>query len=66
MDRNHISNLPATISVPVAGKILGLSRSTAYEAAARGDIPTFTIGRRLVVPTTKFLERFGLEDRSAS
>ena len=36
---------------PETGRALGLSRSATYDAAARGDIPTLHIGRRLLVPT---------------
>jgi excisionase family DNA binding protein len=39
-----------TYSVPEAGRLIGLSRNGAYEAAARGDIPTVRIGRKLFVP----------------
>jgi excisionase family DNA binding protein len=39
-----------TMSVPAAGKLLGIGKSLAYEAAARGDIPTIRIGRLLRVP----------------
>jgi Helix-turn-helix domain len=42
---------PLTISVPEAGKkYFGLCRNAAYDAAARGDIPTIRIGRLLRVP----------------
>ncbi len=41
---------PATISVPEAGVVLGLSRNAAYAAAARGEIPVLRIGSRLLVP----------------
>jgi hypothetical protein len=42
---------PLTISVPEAGKrYFGLSRNAAYDAAARGEIPTIRIGRLLRVP----------------
>jgi excisionase family DNA binding protein len=41
---------PKVITVPEAGEQLGLSKSSAYEAAKRGDIPTIRIGRRLLVP----------------
>ena len=37
-------------TVPQAGRLLGLCRNSAYEAARRGEIPTLRIGRRLVVP----------------
>ena len=37
-------------TVPEAGKILDLGRSSAFAAAARGDIPTIRIGGRVLVP----------------
>jgi excisionase family DNA binding protein len=39
-----------TLSVEDAGKVLGLSRASAYAAAQTGDLPTIRIGRRLLVP----------------
>jgi excisionase family DNA binding protein len=45
-----------TISVPEAGKWLGIGRNASYEAARRGDIPTIKIGRLLRVPVVA-LER---------
>ena len=39
-----------TITVPEAGKRLGIGRNSAYEAARRGEIPVLKIGRRLLVP----------------
>ena len=47
-------------TVPEAGRLLGLSRNGAYEAAKRGDIPTIRVGRRLVVPKAAFHQTFGL------
>jgi Helix-turn-helix domain len=48
---------PLTISVPEAGrKYFGLCRNAAYDAAARGEIPTIKIGRLLRVPI-RALER---------
>jgi excisionase family DNA binding protein len=44
------------LSVPEAGNVLGLCKVSAYEAAARGEIPTIRIGKRLIVPR-KALER---------
>jgi excisionase family DNA binding protein len=40
-----------TTTVSEAGRLLGLARNQAYEAAARGEIKTLRFGRRLVVPT---------------
>lgn len=53
--------LPPTISVEQAGELLGVSRRSAYRAAARGQIPTVRIGRRLLVPTQRLLELLGLD-----
>ncbi len=39
-----------TLSIPEAGKTLGIGRSAAYEAARTGQLPTIRIGRRLLVP----------------
>jgi excisionase family DNA binding protein len=52
--------LPATVSVDEAARLLGVSRSAAYRAAAAGDIPTLRLGRRLYVPTARLLELLGI------
>jgi len=36
--------------VPTAGKLLNLSRATAYNLCAQGVIPTIRFGKRLLVP----------------
>lgn len=36
---------------PDVGRALGLGRNAVYQAAARGELPTLTFGRRIVVPT---------------
>jgi hypothetical protein len=46
-------SLPALISVPRAGKFLGLSRASAYRFAASGDLPTRRLGGRVFVVTAK-------------
>jgi excisionase family DNA binding protein len=38
-----------TITVEEAAKLLGISRSSAYAAAARGELPVIRIGRLLLV-----------------
>ncbi len=50
---------PATMTIPEAAKLLGISRSGAYRAVARGEIPTIRIGRRLLVPTAKLYAMLG-------
>jgi excisionase family DNA binding protein len=55
----EVAELPPTISVEHAAKLLGVSRSVAYRAAASGQLPTITFGRRLLVPTCRLLEMLG-------
>lgn len=40
----------ATITVTEAAKLLGISRTAAYAAARRGELPARRLGHRLVVP----------------
>ena len=54
------TELPPTISVEHAAKLLGVSRSAAYRAAASGQLPTLAFGRRLLVPTAPLLKMLGL------
>jgi excisionase family DNA binding protein len=39
-----------TISVAEAGKMLGISRASAYKAVREGEIPVIKLGKRRVVP----------------
>ncbi|MBO0767554.1 MAG: helix-turn-helix domain-containing protein [Solirubrobacterales bacterium] len=43
----------ATITVEEAGAFLGVSRTSAYAAAHRGEIPTIRIGKKLLVPVAR-------------
>jgi excisionase family DNA binding protein len=45
-----------TFTVEQAAALLGISKSTAYESAHRGELPVLRFGRRLVV-TRATLER---------
>lgn len=40
--------------------VLGVARSSAYQAAHRGEIPTIRIGRRLLVPTAELRRMLAL------
>jgi excisionase family DNA binding protein len=44
------SEAPHTYSVPEAGRLLGLGRNAANEAARRREIPVLRFGRKLRVP----------------
>ncbi len=49
-------------TVEEAAQLLAISRSFAYEAVQRGDIPSMRIGRRILVPKAalqRFLEQAG-------
>jgi excisionase family DNA binding protein len=48
IDTNSISR--RTVTVEEAGKMLGIGRNQAYEAARRGDLPVIKMGKRLLVP----------------
>ncbi len=55
-----MQELPPTISVEQAAAVLGISRRSAYRAAAAGELPTLRLGRRLLVPTPRLLALLGL------
>jgi len=42
--------------------MLGISRTSAYEAASRGDIPVLRLGGRLLVPAAKLRSILGIDD----
>lgn len=47
---------PLAVSVPEAGRLIGLSRSSAYAAVQRGEIPSVRIGGRVLVPLRQLEE----------
>jgi hypothetical protein len=55
-----LRDLPPTLSVPAAGRLLGLGREASYRAAATGELPTIKFGRRLFVPTARLLQLLGI------
>ena len=48
------------VSVAEAGRLLGVSRAFAYDLAARGELPTIRLGRRILVPKAALLAMVGL------
>jgi excisionase family DNA binding protein len=44
-----------TWTVTEAAKLLGISPTSAYEAARRGELPVRVIGRRMLVPRAALL-----------
>jgi excisionase family DNA binding protein len=49
-----------TFTIQEAAELLGISKSTAYEAAHRGELPILRFGRRLVVTRTTLETLLGL------
>ena len=54
MDEKAETVSKETMSVPEAGKKVGLSRNASYAAVRRGEIPALRFGRKLRVPTARF------------
>ena len=52
MTRNQKDSL--VLDVPEAGRLLNVSRATAYKLVAQGIIPSIRLGRRIVVPRAAF------------
>jgi hypothetical protein len=50
-----------SLSIPAAGKMVGLSRNGSYEAAKRGEIPVLEFGRLKRVPRLIWLRKLGVE-----
>ena len=61
----ELTELPPTISVERAARLLGLSRSAAYRAAATGQLPTLAFGRRRVVPTFRLMKMLGIPEEAS-
>ena len=55
--------LPPVLTVEQAGRLVGLRRTAAYDAVRRGELPSLTFGRRVLVPTARLLALLGLEHR---
>ena len=46
----RLAELPDTLTVDEAGRVLRLGRNSMYEGIRRKEIPAIKIGRRLLVP----------------
>ena len=45
-----VDRKPLVVSVPEAARLLGISRTHAYELVTRGELAHVRLGRRIVVP----------------
>ena len=48
-----------TLTVDQAAELLGISRSAAYEAIRRDEVPHLRFGRRIVVPRAALIRMLG-------
>jgi excisionase family DNA binding protein len=48
-----------TYTVPEAAALLGISRSTAYECVRRGELPSLTLGRRVLISRAQLEQLIG-------
>jgi excisionase family DNA binding protein len=62
VDTTESAATPLFIDVEEAAKLIGISRSSAYEAARTGELPTVRFGRRLRVPRGALLAMAGIEN----
>ena len=57
----ELRGLPVTLSVPEAGRMIGLGREAAYRAAKDGQLPgALQIGKRWRVVTSRLIEFLGV------
>ena len=52
---------PSVLTIPEAARLLRIGRNQAYEAAKRGEIPAFRVGRSLRVPKEALLQQLRQE-----
>jgi hypothetical protein len=53
---------PYGLSIPDAGKLIGLGKNASYDAAKSGTIPTLVIGGHRVVPKGLWLKKLGIDN----
>ena len=53
--------LPRVLTVDEGAALYRVSRNSMYAAIHRGEIPVIKVGKRLLLPTAKLLERLGEE-----
>lgn len=57
----NTDNIPLVLTIDEAAEILRLKRSTAYELAKKGKLPTIKIGRQVRVTRSDLLKLIKLE-----
>ena len=67
MENNYksYSELPLTLSVPEVAAVQGLSRAGAYELVHSASFPKVKIGKRILVPKDKLIQRLDAQTEVA-
>lgn len=63
--QDPFAGLPLLIPVPMAARLLGISRAAAYRFANSGDLPIKRLGRRVYVISAKLRDFVDKEDEAA-
>jgi hypothetical protein len=53
---------PYGLSIPQAGKMIGLGKNASYDAAKAGKIPMLIFGGQKIVPRGTWLKQIGADD----
>jgi excisionase family DNA binding protein len=51
-----LEELPEVLTIEQIASYCGVGRSTCYDAARRGELPTVRLGSRLIVPKARFID----------
>ena len=53
---------PLVLNVAEAAKLLQIGKGAAYEAVRTGDLPSIRVGRRILIPRQKLLDRINQKE----
>jgi hypothetical protein len=53
---------PYGLSIPDAGKMIGLGKNASYDATKAGKIPVMEFGKQRIVPRVEWLRKIGAGD----
>jgi excisionase family DNA binding protein len=48
---------PLTLTVEEAAHLLRIGKNQAYEAVRKGELPSISIGRRILIPRQRLLDK---------
>jgi excisionase family DNA binding protein len=66
MNKTSPSSDKALLTIPEAAKVLGIARTSAYEAVRRGELPALHVGKRVYVPRAQLEAWVGETEPPAS